>query len=70
MNTPSGAPASPDKEPWFPVNGSEARIVINRRESKIGDLQRGMRGQMILSLDRSQVVELVVVPREGERDEE
>ncbi len=28
MNTPSGAPASPDKEPWFPVNGSEARIVI------------------------------------------
>ncbi len=28
MNTPSGAPASPNKEPWFPVNGSEARIVI------------------------------------------
>ena len=27
MNTP-GAAARPDKPPWFPVNGAEARIVI------------------------------------------
>jgi ATP:ADP antiporter, AAA family len=28
MNTPPGAAARPDKSPWFPVNGAEARIVI------------------------------------------
>ena len=28
MNTPQGATARPDKPPWFPVNGAEARIVI------------------------------------------
>jgi AAA family ATP:ADP antiporter len=28
MNTPDGAAARPDKKPWFPVNGGEARIVI------------------------------------------
>ncbi len=28
MNTTQGAPASPSKKPWFPVNGAEARIVV------------------------------------------
>ena len=28
MNTHDGAAARPDKKPWFPVNGGEARIVI------------------------------------------
>jgi AAA family ATP:ADP antiporter len=28
MNTPQGATARPDKPPWLPVNGAEARIVI------------------------------------------
>src|SRR5688572_2907567 len=28
MNTPQGAAAQPNKSPWFPVNGAEARIVI------------------------------------------
>ena len=28
MNSPQGAAARPDKPPWFPVSGAEARIVI------------------------------------------
>jgi AAA family ATP:ADP antiporter len=28
MNSPQGAPPRPDKAPWFPVDGAEARIVI------------------------------------------
>jgi AAA family ATP:ADP antiporter len=28
MNSPQGAAARPEKPPWFPVNGAEARLVI------------------------------------------